>query len=174
MTLLGDLQLRLARSASVDRKAWAQAIVDGQVPVLQLIGLFDSDQKTAQRFMWLIGDVCELNPPMVAEAMPILFSLRDEMPFPGMRRSVAKWLWLTEVPSDVEAEAIPELMAWLRDDDASIACRSFAAKAVLLLVEQRRVDRESARAALECQLSSGTVAFQKRMVAAIESLRRLA
>ena len=173
MTLIADLHSRLATSASVDRKAWAEAIVVGHVPMLRLIELFDSDRKTAQRFMWLVGDICELNPQMVAEVMPILFSLRDEMPFPGMRRSLAKWLWLTEIPSGVEAEAIPQLLAWLRDSDASIACKSYAAKAVLLLVEQCRLDSEEARAAFESQLATGTVAFRRRMAAALQRLSRL-
>ena len=46
MTLLADPQARLATSASVDRKAWAEAIVNGCVPMLTLIELFDSDATT--------------------------------------------------------------------------------------------------------------------------------
>lgn len=174
MSLVAELELRLATSMAVDRKAWAERIVHGDVPMVQLLELFDSAPRTAQRFMWLLGDICELSPQTIAQVIPILFSLRHEMPFPGMRRSVAKWLWLTEIPTSVEAEAIPQLVKWLRDDAASIACKHFSAKSVLLLVEDGRLELEIAQAAIATQLDWGTAASQKRMVSAMKKLGQLA
>lgn len=170
MRLLIELQEKLAESRSVDRKAWAEVIVADSVPMISLLELFDSDPRTAQRFMWLLGDICERSPVTIAEVIPILFSLRHEMPFPGMRRSVAKWLWLCGVPGAVEAEAIPQLLTWLQDDDVSIACKCFATKAALLLVEDGRLDRRTARAAIRTQLKTGTSASQKRMADALDQL----
>ena len=64
--MAGDLLVRLnsclAQSMSEQRKHWAQEIIDRQIPLQSLFSLWHADFKTAQRFMWLIGDVSELDP----------------------------------------------------------------------------------------------------------------
>ena len=115
MEILDQLKSGLARSNAEERKEWALQIAEGDVDVELLLVLLHTDEKTAQRFTWLITDIAELDSELVIPCMPLLFSLRDQMPFPGMDRSVAKWLLLTNVPEELEREAIAQLFEWMED-----------------------------------------------------------
>ena len=121
--------------------------------------------------MWLIGDVCEMNPQVVEPCLPFLFSLRDQMPFPGMRRSLAKWLWLTNVPADVEDQAIPQLLQWLDGDEYSIACKSYTAKALFDLVIAGRLAIDTLIPVLKRQCLSENRAYASRMQKILDRLR---
>lgn len=167
-SILERLKSSLAESDSENRKDWSRQIVEGGVPLENLLSLFHLDQKTAQRFMWLIGDVCELEPDAVVPCLPFLFSLRDQMPFPGMRRSVAKWLWLTNVPSSVEDEAVGQLLDWLNGPGSTIGCKSYAAKALFELAVQKRVSVNHLKRILKRQTENKNEAFGSRM----DKLRR--
>lgn len=168
--LYGQLEMSLASSDSAARKHWAQQVVDHEIPLIQLIPLLHADIGTGQRFMWLIGDVCENAPDVVADCLPLLFSLRDQMPFPGMPRSVARWLWLTSVPRDIESDAIPQLIKWLADSATSIACKSYSAKALFELAAQRRVSQTRLRKILQGQAGNSNRAYGGRMQKLLERL----
>lgn len=56
------LNVSLAESRSADRKMWANLIVDHDLDLSGLLPLLHRKDITSQRFMWLLGDVCELEP----------------------------------------------------------------------------------------------------------------
>ena len=169
-TLLHSLKQSLARSVSVDRKAWARQIVDDDVPLISLLSLLHGEEKTAQRFMWLIGDVCELDPARVETCIEVLFDQRDQMPFPGMQRSVSKWLGLTNVPTVVERAAVDQMFAWLKSDQACIASKSYSAKALFQLVEQNRIQPARLKNALKGQAQHSNRAYACRMQKLLDRL----
>lgn len=168
-----DLVNRLAESSAAQRKLWAEQMVAEQRSLESLLSLLHAEQKTAQRFMWFIGDLSEHCPNIVAPCMPLLYSLRDQMPFPGMRRSVAKWLWKTNIPKEVEAEAIPQLLEWLGDDYTSVSCKSYSAKALHALAVEGRVSHDDLAIAFESQAKSTNQAFGKRMQNHLKQLQQL-
>ncbi len=168
--LFRELSSRLAKSMSVERKSWAEQVVNEGISLKDLLGLLHADAKTSQRFMWLLGDICELAPDLLVPLMPLLFSLRNEMPFPGMRRSVSKWLDLTNVPANIEGQAIPQLLNWTGDSDVSIACRSYSTRTLVKLASSGRINPRKVAKAVESQLKQGTPAFQKRMQQALDRL----
>ncbi len=174
--MIGDLieQLRssLATSDSAIRKQWATEIVERQIPLERLMVLWHDDPATAQRFMWLIGDICELDPETVAPSLPVLFEFRDGMPFPGLPRSVAKWLWLTNVPTEMEQSAIKQLFDWLTDPNASIGCKSYTAKALQQLALDQRVDKSRLQAALRSETQSPNLAYGSRMKRLLMTLEK--
>ena len=169
--LIQQLKKSLSTSDARDRKYWSQWIIEKEIPLQSLMSLLHYGDGTSQRFMWLIGDVCEMDPATVAVCMPILFSLRNEMPFPGMPRSVAKWLWLTRVPASVEKEAIAQLVSWIDDESASIACKSYTAKALFDLAIDGRVPVDCVVASLERQSAHENRAYGKRMQKILDKLR---
>ena len=169
--VLGEiLTCSLADSRSEQRKLWAAEVVERNIPVVSLLSIFDSGDQTAQRFMWLLGDVCERDPDRIAECLPILFSLRNEMPFPGMPRSVAKWLMLTGVPEELEPAASRQLLKWIRNPDSSIACKSYSARAVISLVKSNRLGTARVRSALATQLDHENRSYANRIRKLIERL----
>ena len=172
--LIQKIAATMPTSDSVVRKHWASVIVDQQVPLISLLPLLDEDIKIAQRFMWTIGDVCELDSSVVAQCMPILFDLRNEMPFPGMDRSVAKWLWLTDVPESVEPDATEQLLQWMRDKHAAIACKSYSAKALYELVKDGRLEKSEFAAVLKSESRHKNKAYAYRMKKQLDELATIA
>ncbi|MEM7453221.1 MAG: hypothetical protein AAF456_02590 [Planctomycetota bacterium] len=161
--LIEQLKASLATSDATNRKFWAQWIINDQIPLQSLMSLLHFGDGTSQRFMWLIGDICELDPESVRPCLPMLFSLRNEMPFPGMPRSVAKWLWLTNVPVEMEAESVSQLFAWMESESASIACKSYAAKALFDLATDRRISSRRFVRCLEKEAEHENRAYGKRI-----------
>ena len=172
--LIQKIAATMPTSDSVVRKHWASVIVDQQVPLISLLPLLDEDTKVAQRFMWTIGDVCELNPSVVSQCMPILFDLRNELPFPGMDRSVAKWLWLTRVPESVEQQAIKQLLEWMDDDDVAVACKSYSAKALFELVKDGRLKKAKFESVLKSACRHNNKAYAYRMKKQLDELTTIA
>lgn len=170
-TLLHKIKSSIAKSDSAARKHWAEQIVDSQLPLGHFVPILFAEPKTAQRFMWTIGDICELDPRVVAQCMPMLCDMRDQMPFPGMDRSVAKWLWLTNVPASVEKKAIPQLLDWLANESASIACKSYSAKALFDLVKNSRLEKKKLEPALQAQAQHKNKAYASRIRKLLRELR---
>lgn len=168
--LVTSLRRELAVSNAAMRKAWAAQIIGQGIRLEDLLGLLMSGGRTAQRFMWLIGDLCEADPTVVEPCLPVLLSLRDQMPFPGMRRSLAKWLLLTGVPAAVEREAVRLLRSWMEGDQASIAARSYAAKALVELAKEGRVGSAIVRSLIEAQARHPNRAFGGRMEKLLDRL----
>lgn len=138
--LIEELRRLLPTSDAKLRKHWAHRIVIENIPVVSLFVLLHGHIKTAQRFTWLLGDLLEEDRTVVAPVVPMLFDLRDKMPFPGMRRTVAKSLWYLGVPPQLEKQAIPELFKWLEVDAYAIGVKHYAAKALFDLAVEKRVD----------------------------------
>ena len=116
-----------------------------------LISLLHGQKKTAQRFTWLIGDLLETNRSLVIDSLPMLFELRDQMPFPGMQRTVAKCLWYLQIPKGMEAEAIAQLFKWLSNDKVEIGVKHYASKALYELALESRIDIKQLLRVLEKQ-----------------------
>ena len=138
--LIEELKSRLSTSDSKLRKHWAQRVIQESIPVSGLLSLLHADLKTAQRFTWFIGDLLEADPELVKACLPLLFSLRDQMPFPGMQRTVGKCFFYCGVPEEMERESFPVLFDWLADDQYEVSIKHYAAKVLFQLAQQSRID----------------------------------
>ena len=168
--LFKELANGLAGSDSELRKHWADRIVNENVSLDSLISLLHGEHKTAQRFMWLLDDVCRIDPDRMAPFLPLLFSLRDQMPFPGIRRSITKWLFLTRIPESVEPGASKQMVHWLESQDASIACKSFSAKCLFLMATENRFQAKRLHDALKTQADHPNRAYRSRIQKFIDRL----
>ena len=162
--MISELKNSLASSDAKLRKHWAQRIADEHVPLQSLMSLLHAENKTAQRFTWLIGDLLDQDPSNVIACLPVLFSLRDQMPFPGMRRTVAKILWFTNVPAEIEEEAIPELFRWLENDQFEVSVKHYASKTLFELVKTDRIKVDRLRSVLRKQSKHPNAAHARRMI----------
>ena len=169
--LILEMSRGLARSNAAQRKIWARTLIRDQRSLQSLFSLLHSDPKTLERFTWFIGDLAELSPESLVDSMPLLFDLKDQVEFPGITRSVAKWLLCTNVPSNIERVAIPQLMAWITDDSASISCKSFTAKVLVNLARSDRLDANKVIEALNSQTKHDNLAYRKRIKRLVDSLK---
>ncbi len=173
--LINQLASKLATSDAKLRRHWAEQIATQNIPLQSLFSLLHDEIGTSQRFVWLIGDLCERDPYVVAPCLPFLFSLRDQMPFPGMHRSLAKWLWLTGVPESVGGKQtktwIEQLFAWMEDPTAKVGCKSYAAKGLFELAIESRVSKQRVLRVLDAQSRHTNKAFGTRMKKLFDQLK---
>ncbi len=162
--LMDELTSLLQGSDARLRKHWAERISREQIPLSSLMTLLHGHQKTAQRFTWLIGDLLDFAPDVVADCLPILFDLRDQMPFPGMQRTVAKCFWYLGVPKKLEPEVIPQLLTWLEDNEHVVSIKHYASKALYDLAIDGRVDVQRLDRILEHQSQHENKAHAGRML----------
>ena len=172
-TLLVELESNLARSYAVQRKEWASQIIREGIPLVDLISLLHAKDNTAQRFTWLIGDLLAADPTVVSPCVSLLFALRNEMPFPGMRRCVARTLWQAGIPPEIQPEAIEQLFDWLADDNVSIGCKHYCSKALLDLVKQKRISIDRFMRILEQQRAHPNDAHSCRMTKTLQRVTKL-
>ena len=167
-----ELRQLLSSSKAVQRKFWAQKMIRESIPVHNLLPLLHGEKKVAQRFTWLIGDLLELEPAVVSPCLPMLFSLRDQMPFPGMRRCVAKCLWLAGIPPELEQEAIAQLFDWLKDPKTRIGVKHYASKLLFDLAINQQVDGQRVLKLLLTEGQHENVAHAKRLTKLAQRLRK--
>lgn len=160
--MIRKLRLGLAESDAAERKRWAHELIDQRIPLESLFSLWHADVKTAQRFMWFVGDLSDLEPGVVAPCIVFLFSLRDEMPFPGMHRSVAKWLLRTNLPPEIEQDGMKQLFAWLADPHEEIGCKHYSARALANLVQQGRASSPRLKKVLRAEVKHRNPAYAAR------------
>ena len=127
------------------------------------MSLLHSELKTSQRFTWLIGDLLEAAPEKVESCLPMLFDLREQMPFPGMRRSVGKCFYYCGVPKPMEKQVIPVLIQWLDDNQYSVSCKHYAAKVLFNLAIDARIAPERLDQLLQKQERHENPAHASRM-----------
>lgn len=161
--LIDELKSLLQASDAKLRKHWATRIVKEQVSVESLMVLLHGHKKTAERFTWLIGDLLDEDPAVVEPVVPMLFELRDQMPFPGMRRTVAKCLWFVGLPTGMEKVATAELFKWLEDDAFAIGVKHYASKALFDLAVGEIVDAKRLGNILKRQAKHENQAHASRM-----------
>ncbi len=161
--VIDELKSLLQGSDARLRKHWARRIVSEKVPVSSLMTLLHGQEKSAQRFTWLIGDLLDEDPTLVGECLPMLFSLRDQMPFPGMQRTVGKCLWYLGVPANLEKEAIPQLLEWLANDEFEVGVKHYAAKTLYDLAIEHRIDAQRLDRILRRQAQHENKAHAGRM-----------
>lgn len=138
--LIDELKSLLRSSDAKLRKHWATRICAEQVSVESLMGLLHGDEKTAERFTWLIGDLLDEDRSVVEPVVPMLFELRNQIPFPGMLRTVAKCLWYVGLPENLEAVATDELFKWLAEDKYAVGVKHYTSKALFELAKTGSVD----------------------------------
>ena len=171
--LIEELKCRLSTSNARQRKHWAERVLKESIPVSSLMSLLHCDTKTAQRFTWFIGDLLDADTKLIEECLPLLFSLNDQMPFPGMRRCVGKCFFYCGVPKKMERDVIPLLVEWLGDAQYTIAAKHYSAKVLYELVKQSRFDGGTLDRLLRKQEKHATAAHASRMAKMRVQLKQL-
>src|SRR5436190_24249959 len=106
-----ELESSLGSSSGEKRKMWATTIIEKDIPIKNLAGLFKCEHKIASRFLWLLSDVGILNPAKLFNELPFLLDLCEHLK-PGYKTSFASWWHYVGVPPENEAMAIGLLFQW--------------------------------------------------------------
>jgi hypothetical protein len=153
-----------------NRKYWADYIISNNIPILSLAEIIHADKKTAMRFSWMVGDICEKAPAIVYPAIIKFFSERARIKIPNYDRSLAKMFWLSGVPEEIEGEAIDELFKWLSDPVINVSTKVYSMEALNKLGIKYPDLKHELKLVLEEEFDRNTIAFKKRADKLLRSL----
>lgn len=153
--------LRTDRSGEL-RTIWAKRIASGR-NLGDFIVLLDEGHPVGMRFMWLMGEVCELAPDLVRGFLPALFLRKDDFTFPGFHRSLARWMSIAGVPEELEGEVLEVFVGWILAPEEDIATKSYAIKVLLGMAGRYPEIVPELRLVLKGQLEMHTAAYQRRI-----------
>jgi hypothetical protein len=153
-------QSLIADQSSENRKKWAIYLIENQIDIKNFVDLVLSERKLALRFIWLIGDLCEINPEYLAPSIPHFYALKEKVKFPNYDRSLAKMFLHCGIPNDMEGEIIDELFSWIMDPKISVATKTNSMLALKkVLVKYPELENEF-RLIIKDQLDKNSVSFR--------------
>jgi hypothetical protein len=161
MSLKSNLSQSLIKDQSAEnRQFWASYLIENQIDLREMVDLVLSERKLALRFIWLVGDLCEINPEYVVNTVPLFYELKDKVKFPNFDRSLAKLFLHCGIPENLEGEIIEELFSWIMDSKVSVATKTNSMLALKkVLVKYPELENEF-RLVIEDQLDKNSVSFR--------------
>lgn len=145
-----------------NRRKWAAYIVANGILLEEVRELVESERRTAMRFLWMTGGLCETHPELVAPHIAYFFAKRHTTIVPNYDRSLARFFWLAGIPEELEGEATDELFSWLLDPGIGVSTKSYALAALYRLSGKYPELRSELRTVTEDQLDKNTVSFRKQ------------
>lgn len=171
--LLQELKASLLEDRySENRQTWAKYLVDNQVNMQDLLCLLDEKHPIAMYFSWVLGDVLVLQPERIFPIIPYCFELRDKMPFPGFKRSIAKMLAVAGVPKDLEGIVVDELFKWILDLKMPVAVKVHSLETIYNLTIKYPELKEELLDVIEDQLDKNSIAFKARAKQVVKKLKK--
>lgn len=156
--------------SGVSRRTWALYILEKKIPVLELVALLQFDRPVSIRFIWLIGDLCDLDPKTVEPAVPYFYSQLNKVNFPNFDRSLAKMFSLCGIPKANEAEVVDLLFNWILNPSINVSTKNYSLDALLKFSKNYPELINELRLVIEDQLSKNSISFEKHAKRILEKL----
>jgi hypothetical protein len=170
--LLADLGYSLsAIDTGKNRSFWADRIISEQIDLRPLLPLLTADHKTALRFSWLLGELCEKKAELIAEVFAEIFSNRRSYTIPNFDRSLAKMAVHCGFPKQIEGELVSELFNWLNDSQISVSTKSYAMKALWDYCKSHPEITNELAGSVQNQLTRTSISFQQRGLKILAALK---
>jgi len=159
--LYRDLELSLASSSVEKRKIWATAIIEKDIEIKSLSKLLECEQKIANRFLWLLTEIGQLNPNKLFIELPYLFDLCDNLN-PIYKQSFATFWLVAGVPPENESKAIDLLFQLLLSKNTNITIKSRAILVLCQLTKKYPELKNELRLCLQEQMDRHSNTFKNR------------
>lgn len=161
-TFYQELLLGLPASTAFQRARFTEHIIEGQIPIDNLLGLATEAKPIASRFLWLLGDLAETAPQLLYAALHGLFQIKASINGIDVNRSFAKYWQLCGIPVEHEAEAIGMLFNWLNEPKSNVSLKMHAAQALFNVSRTYSELCIELKASLEEQLHKNGKSFDTR------------
>jgi len=161
-SLIEKIEVSLLRDdTDENRKKWAEYIVSNKIPLIDIIELLHAEKRAATRFIWVVGDLCELDPKVVYPAITYFWSKKNETEITNYNRSLAKMFWLCGIPEKIEGVATNEMFEWLLDPEVIVSTKNYSLLALANLTDKYSELKSELRMIIEDQLEKNSIAFAK-------------
>ena len=165
-----ELIISLAMSSGTDRKLWIEYIIKHKIPLSELIELLYLDHKTAIKFSWIIGSLCELDPTRVYPVVSQIFHNRDRINLPNFHRTIAKIFYLVEIPKEIEGQAVDLMFKWLLNPNIIVSTKNYSLFGLFKLTEKYADLKIELKEVIEDQLDKNSNDFKKRASILLQKL----
>jgi len=173
--LLQNLTISLGKDrSSENRQMWTNYLIKEQVELIHLTELLDAEHPVGMRFTWLLGHILEENPEQIAPIVSYCFEHRNQWTFPGIKRTLAKMLWLAGVPEEIEGLVVDELFKWILDPKIKVAVKVYGIDALYNMVVKYPDLKEELLIVIDDQLDKNSVAFRARAKKVLKALKQKA
>lgn len=171
--LLQNLSHSLSKDrSSENRQMWTTYLIKEQVELIHLTELLDAEHPIGMRFTWLLGHVLEENPKQIAPIVSYCFEHRNQWNFLGIKRTIAKMLWLAGVPEEIEGLVVDELFKWVLDPKIKVAVKVYSIDALCNLALKYPDLKEELLIVIDDQLDKNSVAFRARAKKVLKALKQ--
>lgn len=161
--LLQDLSTSLECDRSdANRQYWTKYLIQNNVDLNLLTPLFDAKHPIGMRFTWVLGHMLGEAPERITPIVSYCFERRYQWTFPGIKRTVAKMLWLAGVPEEMEGLVVDELFKWMLDPQVKVAVKVYGLEVLYNMVLKYPELEEELRIVIDDQLDKTSVGFKSR------------
>ncbi|BDS15027.1 hypothetical protein [Aureispira anguillae] len=151
---------------------WTNYLIDQKIDLIDLMDLLDAEHPIAMRFTWLLGHILVKAPDRIAPIVSHCFNRRDELTFPGIKRTIAKMIWLAGVPEELEGLVVDELFKWVLSPQIKVAVKVYSISALYDFSVKYPDLQEELLLVIDDQLDKNPVAFSARARKILKLLRQ--
>lgn len=156
------LEEGLPSSRALDRRNWAQSIINEQIELIEFKHLLFSKSEVTSRFMWLLSDIGELKPNVLLDFLPYLLQKMDQINYLEVGASFANYWLISGVPEKNETQAIDLLFAWVLSGNSNVTNKSRSVFVLYKLTEKYPELKNELRIVLLDQMHKSTPQFANR------------
>lgn len=164
-----ELETYLPTSDGVQRKSWANNIVNENIDLKELSKLLQCEHKIASRFLWLLSDVGTVQQAYLAKELPFLFALCEKVK-PSSLSSFATFWLIAGVPIKNEARAIDLLFQWVLALDVTPTIKVRAFLVLFQLTIKYPELKNELKLCLNDQLDKHSSDFRKKTIKILDQL----
>lgn len=157
-----ELIISLADSSGAERKNWIEYIINHNILLKDLVEILYRDNKTAMKFSWIVGSLCELDSTRVFPVVNQIFNNRNKIKIPNFDRTIAKIFYLVEIPQEIEGEAVTVMFNWLLNPKIIVSTKNYSLFALYNLSEKYSDLKVELKEVIEDQLDKNSNDFKKR------------
>ena len=150
-------------NSEVNRKNWSNYLITTQVKLDDIKAIIHHPHPIGIRFSWMLGNICELKPEMLAPVFPYFFTNRNNIQIPNFNRSIAKMCVYVTLPEKLEGEIMSALFEWLTDPKVIVTTKYFSLKALYKLSLKYPEIKSELKLTIEEQMYNYTNAFDKQL-----------
>ncbi len=164
-----ELESSLPSSTEVERRIWANTIIEKDIDLKHLSNLLKGEPKIASRYLWLLSDIGIFNPNKLFTALPYLFDLCNQLD-PIYKRSFASFWLYAGVPIENEGAAVELLFQLLISTETNVTIKARAMLVLFKLTEKYPELKNELKLCLKDQMDKYSVSFKKRVIKVLNKL----
>ncbi len=151
---------------------WAKYLAEHPNDIESCLPLLKEDDPIPMRIAWVLDHIVDYNPEVMLKHVSYLYSLKDDMSFPGYRRNLTRIMASTGIPESMESEVIDTLFKWVLDADTALAIKVHSIQTLYNICNKYPELSGELIDVIEDQIPKSSVGFKSRGNKIIAKLKK--